>query len=198
VEVNGIKDQMETEIRQEASVKQEYDRLQARFPKTPLPREILKSAVGAASGILRQTVYPDRVLAQVSRALSAIPQIELDKLDWEISSNPRARAAPAAAKAAGAPVEAPAAPVQGETDRIYEVVEIAGHINAIKISDYRGINTVVEQFVQALRQQPGLEVIGTRSPFDALNEKAVAGDVGEQERDEVPVFSVTVSRRIGT
>lgn len=56
----------------------------------------------------------------------------------------------------------------------------------------------MEQFVQALRQRPGLEVIGTRSPFDALNEKAVSGDVGEQERDEVPNFTVTVSRRIGT
>lgn len=198
VELHGITSNAETERQQEAGVTQEYDRLQASFPKTPLPREILKAAVGTAGGILRQTVFPDRFFADISQALSAVPQIELDKLDWEISSNPRARGAPGASKAAAAaPLQASAAPAPGEAARLFEVAEISAHINALKISDYRGINTVVEQFVQALRQRAGLEVIGTRSPFDALNEKAVSGDVGEQERDEVPNFTVTVSRRIG-
>ena len=197
VELHGITSATETERQQEASVKGEYDRLQVNFPKTPLPREMLKAAVGSADGILRQTAFPDRFFAEISQALSAVPQIELDKLDWEISSNPRARAAAAASKAAAAPGEAPAAPAQGEADRVFEVAEISAHINSVKIADYRGINAVVEQFVQALRRRPGLEVIGTRSPFDALNEKAVAGDLGEQERDEVPNFTVTVSRRIG-
>jgi len=198
VELQGITSETERERQQEASVKGEYDRLQASFPKTPLPREMLKAAVGTAGGILRQTVFPDRFFAEISRALSAVPQIELDKLDWEISSNPRARAAANASKAAVAPGVASTAAAQGEADRLFEVAEISAHINAVKISDYRGINAVVEQFVQALRQHRGLEVIGTRSPFDALNEKAVAGDVGEKERDEVPNFTVTVSRRIGT
>jgi hypothetical protein len=199
VQINDINSQRETDARQEASVKQEYDRLQASFPKTPLPREILKSAIDTAIGILRQTVYPDGFFAQISQALAAVPQIELDKLEWEITSNPRVRPVPGAAKAAAAaPPEATPAPTPGAPDRLYEVAEISAHINAIKISDYRGINAVVEQFVQALRRNPGVEIVGTRSPFDALNENAVTGDVGTQERDEVPNLTVTVSRRIGT
>jgi len=67
----------------------------------------------------------------------------------------------------------------------------------VKASDYRSIKTVVDQFVQALRQRPGLEVVSTRTPFDTITEKAVAGDVSDQERDDVPQFSVTVIRRIG-
>lgn len=197
VQLHGITSETEKETRQEASVRKEYDRLQVNFPKTPLPREMLKAAVGTADRIQRQTAFPDRFFAEISQALSAVPQIELDKLDWAISGDPRARAAASASKAAAAPGGAPPAPAQGEADRIFEVAEISAHINAVKISDYRGINAVVEQFVQALRRRPGLEVIGTRSPFDALNEKAVAGDLGEQERDEVPAFTVTVSRRIG-
>jgi len=155
---------------------------------------------------VRQSVYPDRFFAEISRALTALPQIELDRLDWNIGPGPRERAAPGAPKAAAAPAQASSAPApapapapaQGQTERLFEIAEISAHINGLKISDYRGINAIVEQFVQALRQHPGLQIIGTRSPFDALNERAVSGNVGEQERDEVPNFTVTVSRRIGT
>ena len=200
VDLHGITSETEKERQQETSVRGEYDRLQANFPKTPLPREVLKSAVGTASAILRQTVFPDRLFVEISQALAVVPQIELDKLDWEITSNPRARAAAGPAKpAAPAPAaaEPSAAPAQGEANRYYEVADITARINAVKASDYRGVGAVVEQFVQALRQRPGLEVIGTRTPLDTLSEKAVTGDVGEQERDEVPNFTVTVSRRIG-
>ena len=206
VQVHGIDVQRRTDMRQEAGVTQEYDRLQARFPKTPLPREMLKTAVATASDIVRQSVYPDRFFAEISRALTALPQIELDRLDWNIGPGPRERAAPGAPKAAAAPAQASSAPApapapapaQGQTERLFEIAEISAHINGLKISDYRGINAIVEQFAQALRQHPGLQIIGTRSPFDALNERAVSGNVGEQERDEVPNFTVTVSRRIGT
>ena len=197
VEVQGITSETERERQQETSVRGEYDRLQVNFPKTPLPREMLKSAVGTASAILRQTVFPDRLFAEISQALAVVPQIELDKLDWEASGNPPARAAANASKAAAAPGEASSAAAQGEADRLFEVAEIFAHIDAVKITDYRGINAVVEQFVQALRRRPGLEVIGIRTPFDTLTEKTATGDIGEQERKDVPRFSVIVSRRIG-
>ena len=200
LEAHGINSEIEREAQQEARLTQEYNRLQADFPKTPLPRETLKAAVGTANVILRQSVLPDRLFADISQALSAAPQIELDKLDWEISSNPRTRATAGPAKAAApapAPAEPTAAPAQSEATRYYEVAVISARINAVKASDYRGISAAVDQFVQALRRRPGLEVIGTRTPLDALSEKAVTGDVGEQERDEVPNFTVTVSRRIG-
>ena len=197
VELHGITSETDRERQQEASVKGEYDRLQVNFPKTPLPRDMLKAALGAANGILRQTVFPDRFFAEISQALSVVPQIEFDKLDWEISSNPRARAAADAPKAPAASGE-PATAAPGDAVRHFEVAVISAHINAVKASDYRSIKTVVDQFVQALRQRPGLEVVSTRTPFDTITEKAVAGDLGEQERDEVPNFTVTVSRRIGT
>lgn len=196
VEVQGINGKAETESQQEAKVTGEYNRLQVSFPKTPLPRDALKAAVGAGNEITRQTAFPDRFFAEISQALSAVPQIEFEKLDWEISSNPRARATADAPKAPAAPAE-PAAAAAGDAVRHYEVAHISAHINTVKASDYRSIKTVVDQFVQALRQRPGLEVVSTRTPFDTITEKAVAGDVSDEDRDDVPQFSVTVIRRIG-
>ena len=198
LEVNGINNDTLVEVQNEARVTKEYDRLQADFPKTPLPRDRLKAAVVAANVILHQSVLPDRLLADIGLALSSVPQIELDKLDWEVTSNHGAHASAKSAKpAAAAAPEPPAAAAQGQLNRYYEVVDISARINATKASDYRGISAVVDQFVQALRRNPRLEIIGTRTPLDALSEKAVAGDVSEQERDDVPSFTVTISRRIG-
>ena len=197
LEVQGIGSKANAESQQEASVTGEYNRLQVDFPKTPLPRDALKAAVGAANEIVRQTALPDRFFAEISQALSAVPQIELEKLDWEISSNPRARAAADAPKAAAAPAEPAPAAAPGVAVRHYEVALISARINTVKASDYRNIKTVVDQLVQALRQRPGLEVVSTRTPFDTITEKAVAGDVSDQDRDDVPQFSITVIRRIG-
>lgn len=196
LQVQNVSSKAATDSQQEAFVTAEYDRLQVSFPKTPLPRDTLKAAIGAADEIVRQTAFPDRFFAEISRALSAVPQIEFDKLDWEISSNPGARAAAGAPKAGAAPAE-PAAAAPADTARHFEVAQISAHINTVKASDYRSIKTVVDQFVQALRQRPGLDVVSTRTPFDTITEKAVAGDVSDQDRDDVPQFSVTVIRRIG-
>lgn len=204
LEAHKTNGEAEDERKLEASVTGEYNRLQANFPKTPIPREMLKGAVVTANGILGQTAFPDRFFAEISQALSAVPQIEFDKIDWEISSNPRARGAADAPKAptnvptAPAPAEPASAAAAGDAGRHFEVAVIAAHVNAVKASDYRRIKAIVDQFAQALRQRPGLEVISMRTPFDTITDKAVAGDASEQERDEVPQFSITISRRIGT
>jgi len=197
MDVYRTNNETEQDSKQETSVTGEYNRLQANFPKTPIPREKLKSAVGTANALLRQTTFPDRFFSEISQALAAVPQIEFDKIDWEISDNPRARATAEASKTTAVAGEPSPAAAPGDANRYFEVVVISAHINTVKSSDYRGIKAVVDRFVQVLRQRPGLEVISARTPFDAITEKAIAGDASEQERDDVPQFSITVSRRIG-
>ena len=183
---------------QAATVAGQYDRLQARFPKTPVPREALNAAVESADAIVRQTVFPDRFFAEISQALSATPQIEFDKIEWDISNDPRSRvrAAAVASKSAKAPAAPKAAAKTNGGGAYFEVAVISAHINAVKASDYRSIKIVVDRFVQELRRRPGLEVLDTRTPFDTITEKAVAGDASARESDEVPQFTVTVTRRI--
>jgi len=196
MELYGVNSAMEAQKREEAGVSQQYDRLQATFPKTPLPRETLKAAVGTAGILLQQARTPDQFLADISQALAAVPQIELDTLNWSISDDPRPRGATEASKAVAPPVT-PSAPSSGGI-RHFEVVEIAGRLNGVKGTDYRGISVAVEQFAQALRQRPGLEVVNTRTPFDALTEKQITGDVSEEDRAEVPRFTIRISRAFST
>ena len=192
----GVREQLASDRLQEARGAQQYAGLQARFPKTPLSREDLKQTVQTFKAMLGQTVLPGPFLGEISTALAAVPQVDLDKLDWEIAGNPRSRGTAAAPKPEvrrGAPAaEAPAA------SRPFEVAEISARITGVQGGDYRAMKAIVSQFVDALRQRPGLEVVGTHMPFDFLADKSVAGDVSEEERGEAPRFSITVSRRIGS
>lgn len=194
IEVGYIRGDTDKYTQQEGAVSREYDILQARFPKTPLPRDRLKAAVEAASGILQQSRSPEKLFADISAALANVPQVELDGLDWFLTDDPRPRIAVDAAKSGQTP--APSAPSEASTagEKIFEVVDISARINGIKSSDYRAINVMVDQFAAALRQRPGLQVVSKRTPFDVLVEKTVAGEVGEEENAEVPRFSIRVSR----
>ncbi len=194
----GVRDQLASDRLQEARGAQQYAGLQARFPKTPLSREELKQTVQTFDVMLGQAVLPGPFLGEISTALASVPQIDLDKLDWEITGNPRSRATanvPKAEARGGAPAAEAAKPAPS---RLFEVAEISARITGVQGGDYRAMKAIVAQFVDALRQRPGLEVVGTHMPFDFLAESTVAGDVGEEQRGEAPRFSITVSRRIGS
>ena len=65
-------------------------------------------------------------------------------------------------------------------------------------SDFRAVTALVNQFTDALRRRPGIEVTRTQLPFDINAEKSLGGDIGVARKEEVPQFSVAVVKRAGT
>jgi hypothetical protein len=126
--------------------------------------------------------------------LAAAPQIELEKIDWQVGVPPQAPANPGGAPAAGSRGAAPGT----EGDRNYQVVELSGRVSVVRASDYRNITIVVEQFVEALRRLPGMQVISTRLPFDIAAEKSLAGDIGENRATVVPRFTIVAAKKLGS
>lgn len=189
-----VKQLAESDRSQETAAAGQYARTQANFPRTPTSREDLKILVRNYTLLQRQSASPDDLLVQISRALGTSPQIEVDKIDWEIGT-PKAGAGDRdAAKAA--PGRAGAGASAAELR--YQIAEIAGRLLVPQASDYRNISVAVNEFVRALRAQPGLEVLGVRLPFDINAEKSISGDIGTARSAEVPRFSVVVGRRLGT
>jgi hypothetical protein len=131
------------------------------------------------------------MFAELSQALTAVPQIDVEKIDWEISS-PKRTSSREPLKAA-----APAAAGNTTSEPRVQLAEISGRLLVQQASDYRNISMVVNQFVEALRSRPGLEVVSTKLPFDINAEKSISGDIGAARNAEVPRFSVVVSKRLG-
>jgi hypothetical protein len=191
-----LNEQTQNNRTQEARASEEYARLQTRFPKTPTPSENLKAIVKNYRALLRQSASPGRMLVEISEAVTALPQIEIDRIDWEFGTGVKSAASREASTAPSAP---PAAQAQA-TDAEFQTqtAEISGKLVVQQASDFRAVTALVNQFTDALRRRPGIEVTRAQLPFDINAEKSLAGDIGAARREEVPQFSVGVVKRAGT
>jgi hypothetical protein len=97
---------------------------------------------------------------------------------------------PAAATPTPVPGLAPSAATR------YEVVELWAKVLGTRANDYRLTMQLVNDFLDQLRKQPGVEVISTELPFDIGSQKTLSGDVGVEQRTEEPRFKVVVARRV--
>lgn len=190
LDIYQINDQARNDRIQEARASEEYARLQTRFPKTPISAENLKAIVKNYRALLRQSASPAGMFVEISGALGALPQIEIDRIKWEFGEGVKSAGGRDAAKAPA--TQAPASEFQMET------AEISGKLVVQQASDFRAVSALVDQFTEALRKRLGTEVIRTQLPFDINAEKSLSGDIGAATREEVPQFSVVVSKRRGT
>jgi hypothetical protein len=190
-----VNEQAATDRRQETRMSEQYARLQTTFPRTPTSTENLKAIVANYRTLLRQSASPGNLLVEISEAVTALPQIEIERIDWEIGTGaktPAGREAPKAAPAPSAPPGAAGAEFQVQT------AEISGKLILPQASDYRAVTALVNQFAEALRRRPGTEVTRAQLPFDINAERTISGDIGAARSEEVPRFSVAVSKRRGT
>jgi hypothetical protein len=188
-----INQQADADRTQEARATQEYARLQARFPKAPVSTENLKGLAKNYRVLLKQTASPGSMLAEISQALGTSPQIEIDKIDWEVGG-----AKGSGGDATKVPFTRQVAPAQTNApETLVQTAEISGRLVVPQASDYRAVTALVSQFTDALRTRPGTEITRTQLPFDINAEKSLSGDIGAARQEEVPEFSVAVTRRGG-
>ena len=191
LQVERVNTAAQAERVDEAGASEQYARMQASFPKTPVPAEVLKATVRNFQTLMLQDARLRDVLADVSHALAAVPQIDVDRIEWDLAAPKR----PGTREAAKSPQQA--AQAAASEPRV-QTVEIGGRLLVQQASDYRNISTVVNQFVEALRSRPGVEVVSTKLPFDLAAEKSLTGDIGASRSFEVPRFTVVISRRVQT
>jgi len=196
LDIRQVNEQAQNNRVQEARASEEYARLQTRFPQTPISGENLRAIVRNYRVLLRQSSSPGRMLAEISEAVTALPQIEIDRIDWEFGTGAKSAAGREAPKA---PPVQPAAQAQAAGAEFQtQTAEISGKLVVQQASDFRAVTALVNQFTEALRRRPGTEVTRTQLPFDINAEKSLAGDIGAARREEVPRFSVVVVKRRGT
>jgi hypothetical protein len=196
LDIHQVDEQARNDHMQEARASEEYARLQTRFPKTPISSENLKAIVKNYRALLRQSASPGKMFVEISEAVTALPQIEIDKIDWEFGTGAKSATGREASKAPSAPPAAQAQAAGAEYQT--QTAEIAGKLVVQQASDFRAVTALVNQFTEALRRRPGTEVTRTQLPFDINAEKSLAGDIGAARREEVPQFSVVVVKRRGT
>ncbi len=185
-EMLQLRDSTAQNQQQAAIAQQTYARLTAQLPAMPTSTDNLRVAMDQYRLLAAQTRSPRGLLAEVSQVLSESPRIEVERLQWEYDGKVRD-----AAKETGQSGTAS----QGEKPR-YEIAEITARVQATRASDYRGIQLLVNQFVDQLQKRPGIEVLSRKLPFEVTSSTQLSGDIGTERAGSVPEFTVTVARRI--
>src|SRR4029079_8978338 len=97
------------------------------------------------------------------------------------------------AESAPKPPAGPGAGTAAPSD-LLQMLEVSGHVNAIKRSDYRAITEEVQRFERALAAEPGWRVLGRQLPFDVTSEGTLSGAIGTSESADAPRFTILVGR----
>ncbi len=188
-ETLDLRDAVVQNRQQAALAHQTYARVTAQFPEMPTSTDNLRAAMDQYRLLAAQTRTPQGLLAEVSQVLQDSPRIEIVQVKWEFDGK-----LPGAAKSAGPP-GAPGTPTKDAKAR-YEIADITARVEATRASDYRGIQLLVNQFVDQLEKRPGVEVLARKLPFEVNSSTQLSGDIGTERTGAVPEFSVTVARRI--
>ena len=191
--IYGVQDEARADREQARVAAGQYAGMTAKFPPMPTTTDNLRAAMQQYGTVVKQTRLPTRLLADMSRALNASPKVEIEQLQWENTLGLK-KFKPAAG-APGAAATPTVIPGLGGEPR-YEVVEISARVLATRANDYRNTMQIVNEFIDELRKQPGIEVVSTELPFDIGSQKSLTGDIGVEQRSEEPRFKVVVARRV--
>lgn len=191
-EVLGEKEQISTLRRESREAVQQYDRKTATFPVTQTTTVNLKATVVEFSKIAAQSASPEPALAYLSQVMEKFPQVDIESVQWRIGTSDGREAALAAPATASKAAAAGADSASG----IMQILEVSGHVNAIRRSDYRAITGQVQQFAEGLRSDPSWRILRTVLPFDVTSAGTLSGDIGLTEGTGAPRFTITVGKAL--
>jgi hypothetical protein len=192
----GLQDQIAIDKQRSRVATESYAKVTAAFPQLPTTPENLRITMQKYSALAKQTALPERLVGELAAALDASPRIELGRIQWHLTTNPRAAGA---VRASGqAPAGAAQQPGQPPGAILYEVVQMDGKVLGAKASDYKGVTALVNDFVERVKKRKGLEIIQTKMPFELGSMERLSGDIGTDRGGPVPQFTLTVARKVGS
>jgi len=191
-DVYTLRGQIQSDQSRFRALSANYASVTSTFPPTPTSTANLKTTIKQYHVLQVQTTSPAYLLADISKALTGFPQVEIERIQWRVGKPP----APAGPKGA-APKAAAAAPAAA-ADPGYALALVSARVVGARRDDLRAITDTAGQFIATLKNNPQLEITDVHMPFAITSEDTLAGDIGsERAIAEDAAFSVTVGRKPG-
>ena len=190
------------QIRQEVGQEnQRYEAMLKTLPAVPIKLDELRALVDRFDELEKRSPTFKSALIPLSQALDKVPQVELEKFDWILSSNPEenptrvvaAQAGNGSRPAGNTPVPQAATP-QGA---YFSIIELEAKLPIGIANDHRAMLAAIDSFKTALQQTDNLTVKVLRMPFDTESGKTIksTGDVGAAKAD-APGFAVRIVQKV--
>lgn len=156
-----------------ADLNRRYQEISTSFPQLGVDNDTLRRQTGRYGELLRQQRQPGPAYARVSQVLDRMPAIVLEGIEWKNGS-----LLPSTVALGGD---------GGEITTVRASVRL-------ERADTRQVLAAFEQFVDALKAEPGVTVKVLQRPFDVESGTALRGGDGIDEAVQPRPFAVEIVR----
>jgi hypothetical protein len=172
---------------------QKYAAIQKTFPPMPASTDSLRAVINRFEELEKRSVTPAPLYLAISRALGATPRVDLERIQWQLGSNPDEGLQLPPDRRGTVPAPSPADKAGGA---MYATAVIHGLLPASMAADQRSQLDTVNAFAQALQQDAALSVAIRRMPFDIESGKSLKSTEESEKAATQPKFIVQVSRKL--
>lgn len=175
-EANMLREKTQEQVATAADLNGRYRDISATFPQLGIDNETLRRLTNRHSELARQQRQPGPAYRMVSLALNDAPNIKLEGLEWKI----------------GHLSASTGASISGDE----ETTTVRGAIRPQPNATTRQILATFEQFVDRLRNTPGITVTILQQPFDMESGRSLRGGDSEDDSAQPRQFAIELSRKI--
>lgn len=154
------------------------------LPAMPTTLDNLRAVVARFDAMESRTSGPQEMYARISRALEETPDVEVERIEWFLSTNP---------ENSGTAREATALPAASAPPGMHAVALISGTLPLNQAGDQRALLDTVNDFVAALRRDAALSVTVLRMPVDVESGKTLRSSGEASSAADAPRFELRVS-----
>ncbi|OGQ98445.1 MAG: hypothetical protein A2505_06475 [Deltaproteobacteria bacterium RIFOXYD12_FULL_55_16] len=168
----------------------QYQAIAHRLPTTAATPQRMSAAVTIEQMLSRNAAAPAQLLGIVSRALETLPQISLDRLHWQVETEPEAEQA--SPGTVGDQKATPSATLIGIPKKSKQVLLLEGEVTPFT-HDYRSALKSVRLFAIELGKNKQLKVEITSVPLDIAPTTKLTGKAGHEDPDSKARFSLKLT-----
>lgn len=174
------------ELKNEAALaRQRYAEITRTFPPIPTDHDTLRRVIDRYVVIESLSKTPEGLLREISRALNVLPAVELERIDWLLTS-----------PEAGGKTGSTATPASAATPASKETVVLRGVLKLGPNASVRQMLSTLDQLVSTLSADPKLQVDILQRPLDIESGKSIKGGEVALDNSAPRVFSLQISRSL--
>lgn len=169
--------------RDEAVLARRYQEVLATFPQIGISNDALRQFAQRHQAIERVRRQPAVAYRYLSQAMDISPAIELDAIEWKVTSPAAQDATPGKA---------------GLLNATEEVAIVRGVLRLPTGTPPRQVVAAFDEFVRQLSRDPAANVSVVQQPFDTEPGRTLRGSTDERSPTQAPTFSVRIAWRLPT
>ncbi len=188
-EIQQLRELRDIKLGQAKADTERYNEILRELPPMPTSLDNLRAVVSRFDAMEDRSERPMALYGRISRALEKSPDVEIRRIEWQLTTNPEDPTQGRGANAAAAP---------GATaPDLYATALITAALLPGPARDHRAVLRAIERFADSLARDADIAVTVTRLPFDIEPAKALKST--EQSGDAIgdTQFAVRISRKLG-